>query len=188
MKITDFDIIVIGGSSGSLPILMEILNALPQGFSVPIVIVIHRLKNVESDLQTILSSNLTVCEPEDKDAIIPGGIYLAPQNYHLLVENDHTFSMDYSEAVNYSRPSIDVTFTSVAGVYKEKTLAILLSGANKDGADGINEIIEHGGSGIAQDPATAEYTAMPEAAIQANSMVQVLAKEKIIELILTQQS
>lgn len=106
-------------------------------------------------------------------------MYLAPQNYHLLVEEDYSFSLDYSEAVNFSRPSIDVTFSNVADVYGEKALGILLSGANKDGARGLCDIIDAGGKGIVQNPDTAEYSAMPSAGIEYNKRVMIMKPEEI---------
>jgi two-component system chemotaxis response regulator CheB len=162
------EILVIGGSAGSLQVLRELLNAVPQHTKYAVLVVIHRLKNVTSELEKIISDNKTIHEPEDKEPIRPGHIYLAPQNYHLLIENDRTFSLDYSEAVNFSRPSIDVTFESVATVYRESAVAILLSGANNDGAVGIKYILEANGMAIVQDPETAEYPAMPLAAIEKN--------------------
>jgi two-component system chemotaxis response regulator CheB len=185
MKKSDYDIVVIGGSSGSIPVITGIIKALPVDFMLPIVIVIHRKKNVESSLKTTLSATKNIREPEDKDIIEQGVIYLAPQNYHLLVEEEHTFSLDSDELVQFSRPSIDVTFISVAGIYKERTIGIILSGANSDGADGIAAITAHGGLGIAQDPDTAEYPTMPQAAIKSNPDSKVCSVEKIVDILLS---
>lgn len=175
----DFDIIAIGGSAGSIPVLTRMLEALPEVFSVAVVIVVHRMKNVDSGLARMLSATKKITEPEDKERVKPGCIYLAPQNYHLLVEEDKTFSMDYAEPVHYCRPSIDVTFMSVSSVYKEKTLGFLLSGANRDGAEGLSDIIERGGIGIAQRPDLAEAPAMPEAALKMNTNAKAYSPEKI---------
>lgn len=161
------ELVAIGGSAGSLPSIVSIIEALPKKFDFSVIIVIHRLKNVSSDMERILSSeekNIFIREPEDKESIKKGVIYLAPQNYHLQIEDDKTFSLDYSEPVNFSRPSIDVTFDCVASVFKDKGTGILLSGANADGAHGLSRIIEKGGIGIVQDPQTADYPAMPLAA------------------------
>ncbi|MFL9482275.1 chemotaxis protein CheB [Chitinophagaceae bacterium LWZ2-11] len=131
-----FDLIIIGGSAGSLNIIEEILAALPSTFEIPIIIIIHRMRNVLSEMDKLLSvgtGNKKVIEPEDKTPLKSNYIYLAPQNYHLLIEEDRTLSLDYSEQINFSRPSIDVSFESAAKVFKNKLLAILLSGANKDG-------------------------------------------------------
>ena len=180
----DIELIVVGGSSGSIPVLMQIINSLPDDFKVPVVLIIHRMKNVESELKTLLSSTKKIIEPEDKEPIRQGCVYLAPQNYHLLIEDNKTFSLDYSELVNYSRPSIDVTFMSASEVYKKQTMGILLSGANKDGAEGINTIIKNGGCGIVQDPASAGCPIMPESAIEINNAVNILNPAAIISMIL----
>ena len=179
------DIVVIGGSSGSIGVITAMLRGLPANFRPPIVIVIHRMKNVKSDLKKILSHENNIQEPEDKEELMSGCIYLAPQNYHLLVERERIFSLDYSELVNYSRPSIDVTFSSIAHVYKERAIGIVLSGANTDGANGIAHIMAHGGRGIAQDPATAEYSFMPEAAIKKNPGIEIHDPSTIVDILLS---
>ena len=180
------DVIVIGGSAGSLQIIISILEALPEKFDFTIIVVIHRLKNVASEMNKIIGGSnrlLRICEPEDKEYIEKGIVYLAPQNYHLQIEEDKTFSLDYSEAINYSRPSIDVTFECAASVYKDKTIGILLSGANDDGAAGLSAIIKNGGSGIVQDPETAEYPAMPTSAIAMNHKVLIRKPEYIVHYV-----
>lgn len=180
------EMVAIGGSAGSLPVIISILKALPAKFNFTVIIVVHRLRNVTSEMQHILAAGnpiLNVHEPEDKEPIKKGMVYLAPQNYHLQIEEDKTFSLDYSEAVNYSRPSIDVTFDCVASVYKHKAAGILLSGANDDGAEGLSAIIKKGGIGIVQDPSTADYTAMPKAAIAMNNKVLARKPEYIIHYI-----
>ena len=173
--------VVIGGSAGSIPIIADLLQTLPKPFGGTVLIVVHRLKNAPSELPKLLPGDetITVCEPNDKDTVRPGTVYLAPQNYHLLIEADETFSLDYSEPIHYSRPSIDVTFTSVACVYTNRATAILLSGANRDGADGLQSILAWGGTGIIQDPTTADYPAMPLAAGEQNPHVLTLKPEQI---------
>jgi two-component system, chemotaxis family, protein-glutamate methylesterase/glutaminase len=178
------DIIAVGGSAGSLPVLVSAIQALPQRLSVPVLIVVHRLKNVDSTLKSMLSPREWVREPDDKEKLKGGVIYLAPQNYHLLVEEDGTVSLDTSELVNYSRPSIDVTFMSVASVYGNKALAILLSGANKDGVAGLDRIVKCGGRAIVQDPATAISATMPQSAVENVAGVEVQTPEKIVNTIL----
>lgn len=181
------ELIIIGGSAGSLPVLTQILKALPGDFTLPIVVVIHRQKNVVSEFAKILSEstkkNGTISEPDDKEPIQPSHIYLAPQNYHLLIEQDRSFSLDYSEAVKFSRPSIDVSFESAATVYKESLVAILLSGANNDGAAGLESVVNMGGTAIVQEPSTAEFKVMPLAAIETVSNVQVLSPQGICRYI-----
>lgn len=174
-------VIVIGGSAGSLSTLFEILKAVPQHVDVPIIIVLHRLRNVVSEMDKILSqyTNRLVVEPDDKDPLKKNVVYLAPQNYHLLVEEEGFFSLDYSEVVQYSRPSIDVTFESVATVYASGVLAILLSGANSDGTAGVAKILEKKGTVVVQHPDTAQYAFMPENAIDNNIDVKVLTPHEI---------
>jgi two-component system chemotaxis response regulator CheB len=166
------DIVVIGGSAGSISVISELIEALPSPFDFAVVIVIHRSKNVISEMEQILAvkrKEIMVKEPDDKEPIQKNCVYLAPQNYHLLIEETHSFCLDYSEPVSYSRPSIDVTFESIAEIYTEKAVAILLSGANGDGSHGMAEIIARGGIGIVQEPSTAEYPVMPQLALDANA-------------------
>lgn len=185
MNEKQFDIVAIGGSAGSLHVLADVLKNLPQKLPFPVVIVLHRMKNVESELDRLLAleTNIQVLEPDDKQAVMDGKVYLAPQNYHLLIEQDRTFSLDYSELVNYSRPSIDVTFSGIAKVYSNKAVGILLSGANKDGAEGLQEIHDASGLAIVQDPLTAEYAAMPHAAIQLMPDCKICSPKEIIKLL-----
>lgn len=158
--------IAIGGSAGSLPVLAALLEQLPASVGGAMMIIVHRLKNVTSDLDRLLSFKTPIVEPDDKETILPHRIYLAPQNYHLLVENEEAFALDYAEALHYSRPSIDVSFASVAAVYGPRALGILLSGASKDGAEGLQRIIAAGGTGIVQDPESALFDTMPRAALE----------------------
>ena len=178
------EVIVIGGSSGSIPVVMQIISALPDSYPIPIVIVIHRLRNVASELAQVMSATHQIHEPEDKEPLQKGHIYLAPQNYHLLIENDKTFSMDYSEPVNYSRPSIDVTFMCAATVYRENAVGILLSGANKDGADGIDTIIRKGGRAIVQDPSCCQSPVMPREAFKKNSLIEIQNVPSLVNTLL----
>ena len=179
---SDFKVVLIGGSAGSLPTVTRILQQLPSPFKVPVVIIVHRQKNIHSEMARILeihSGQKKIMEPEDKQPIEPGHIYLAPQNYHLLFEDQHTFSLDYSELVQYSRPSIDVTFESAASVFKQSTLCVLVSGSNNDGTRGIEAILQNGGKALVQEPASAEYNVMPLSALQMNPLAQSVAPDKI---------
>lgn len=174
--------VAIGGSAGSIPVVMELLKALPAQFTFSVFIVLHRLKNVPSSMDVILmnkGNGIFIEEPDDKEVIQEHHVYLAPQNYHLLIETDKTISLDYSEPVHYSRPSIDVTFESVAQTYAGSAVAILLSGANQDGANGLLAIVGQGGTAIVQDPATAEYPAMPQAALDRNKNAIRMTPENI---------
>ena len=181
----DIEFIVIGGSAGSLPILFQLFkNQIKR--RVPIAIIIHRQRSGNSELVKIFKSATDLnafIEPEDKEAINTSCIYIAPQNYHLLIEKDHTFSLDYSEAVRYSRPSIDVTFESAAKVYGSKVAGIILSGANSDGTAGLEKIVKAGGVGIAQAPETATYGAMPRSAIDKVEGIKVMTPNEILEFL-----
>lgn len=158
---------VIGGSAGSLNVLIQILPLLDPDLLVAIVIVLHRKGSGDNTLPIFLATrtSLKVKEAEEKEDIESGTIYIAPADYHLLMEQDGTFSLDDSEKVNYSRPSIDITFESAADVYGPKLAGILLSGANADGAAGLNVIKNSGGIVAVQDPACAEVAYMPQQAI-----------------------
>lgn len=174
-------IILIGGSAGSLQVLIAIIRSLPQNFSIPIVLVLHRQRQAVSEMKQVLNTfnDKQVLEPDDKSPISNCCFYLAPQNYHLLIEADRTFSLDYSEPVRYSRPSIDVSFESAAMVYASGTTAIILSGANNDGAEGMQAVLAAGGNAIVQNPATAEFPMMPTAAIYANPTALVMDQNEI---------
>jgi two-component system, chemotaxis family, protein-glutamate methylesterase/glutaminase len=176
------DIVAIGGSAGSISVIGELIAALPVPFDFKVVVVVHRSKNVISEMEQILAvkrKEIIVKEPDDKEPIQKNCVYLAPQNYHLLIEESHSFCLDYSEPVFYSRPSIDVTFESIAEIYTERAVAILLSGANGDGARGMAKIIAKGGVGIVQEPSTAEYHVMPKLALEHNAAAEILAPSGI---------
>lgn len=181
------NIIMIGGSWGGLKASMSILSGLPAGYPFPVILVLHRLKNFESDLQGIFRKKLSlqVREIEEKEKIIPGCVYIAPSNYHVLIEKDQTFSLDVSEYENYSRPSIDVTFKNASEVYGAGTAGILLSGASKDGSQGLKQIQEKGGMALVQDPEEAEVDTMPLSAISLIPECRVMTLDKIHEFLLS---
>ena len=160
-------LIVMGGSSGSLDAFFVILGMLNKDFNIPIIFVLHRNSDVNESLAGLLSikTNLIVKEADEKELISKGHVYLAPPDYHLLIEKDGSLSLDASAKIKYSRPSIDVTFHSAADVYKEKLTGIILSGANADGAEGIAYIKQHGGIAIVQAPGQALFAFMPQQAI-----------------------
>lgn len=159
--------IIIGTSAGGIHTLKAIISKLPKDFAFPIVIVIHRLKNVKSHLVQVLQSfsKLEVKEAEEKEQMLGGKIYVAPSNYHLLLEDDSSFSLTVDEVVNFSRPSIDISFISFGEVLKEKLLGIVLTGANSDGARGLKSIQQNGATVWVQDPDDAYVSSMPRAAI-----------------------
>ncbi|MBE5317933.1 chemotaxis protein CheB [Pedobacter sp. MR2016-19] len=159
--------LVIGGSAGSLDVLLEIFPALRNDIRFPIIIVVHRKASNESLLTDLLKSRTTLAvgEAEEKEFLIPGKVFIAPADYHMLIEEDRSISLDYSEKINYSRPSIDVTFQSAAEVFKEKLVCILLSGSNADGVEGLKRVNNYGGSVVIQNPNTAIMPYMPQQAV-----------------------
>ncbi|HEU4555103.1 MAG TPA: chemotaxis protein CheB [Chitinophaga sp.] len=179
--VNKYRMVVIGGSAGSLDVILKIVAAVQDAADVAFIVVVHRAKTGDSILADLLSTQtkLAVKEVEDKEQILPGTIYIAPPDYHLLLENEYTFSLDASEKVHYSRPSIDVTFESAALVYKTTLVGILLSGANADGAAGIKTIADAGGYTIVQQPATAEVSYMPQRALSIARVSKVLEGEEI---------
>jgi len=160
-------LLVIGGSAGSLQVVLGLLTNLRAGFPLPILLILHRNNVFESSLEELLASrtDLPIKEVEEKEPVIRGTLYLCPADYHVLVEKNQTFSLDYSERIHYSRPSIDVGFRSAADVYGPGLIGLLLSGGNADGAEGLEYIQEKGGITVVQDPATADVPYMPQQAI-----------------------
>ncbi len=181
-----YEAIVIGVSSGGMTALKFIFSALPSDFSIPIIIVQHINANSDNQWIDLLNkkSNLTIKEADEKEKIVSGTTYIAPANYHLLIENDKTFSLTIDERVNFARPSIDVLFESAADAYKNKLIGIVLTGSNNDGAKGIKRIKELGGMAIIQDPETAESSTMPESAIAVVQPDYILSLEKIVQLLI----
>jgi two-component system, chemotaxis family, protein-glutamate methylesterase/glutaminase len=167
-----FKIIVIGASLGGVAALKVILSELPGNFPVSIAIAQHRHRESEQELGKFLQRHtlMPVREVEDKDEILPGRIYLAPADYHLLIEPGY-FSLSTDEPVSYARPSIDVLFESAADAYAEQVIGVVLTGANRDGAQGLAKIKRQGGVAIVQEPTTAESRTMPEAALAAIAQV-----------------
>ncbi|MFN6946369.1 MAG: chemotaxis protein CheB [Cytophagaceae bacterium] len=163
-----YEAIVIGGSLGGMEAVSGIIKGLPGDFNIPVIVVLHRLKNVKSSLIQLLSkySALPVYEIEDKTEIKEGAVYVAPANYHTLIEKNRTFSLDCSEAINYCRPSIDVLFESATEQFGNRLIGIVLTGANNDGSKGLKAIAENGGVTIVQDPDTAESDVMPVSALK----------------------
>jgi two-component system, chemotaxis family, protein-glutamate methylesterase/glutaminase len=159
--------VVIGASAGALEALSAILPALPAGFRLPLIVVVHVPPNKRSALTELFQAKcrLSVREVEDKEPISGGTIYFAPPDYHLLIEVDKTLSLSSDEPVLFSRPSIDVLFESAAEAYGAALIAIVLSGANQDGAKGMSAVVEAGGVAIIQTPAEAFASAMPQAAV-----------------------
>ena len=178
--------IVIGVSSGGMSAMKVLFSLLPKDFNTPIIIVQHINARSDSHWIKLLNekSNLHIKEADEKEKIESGNIYIAPPNYHLLIEKDKTFSLTIDERVNFARPSIDVLFESAAEAYKNKLIGIVLTGSNNDGTNGIKRIKECGGLAIIQDPKTAESAYMPASAIAAIEPDYVLPLENIVELLI----
>jgi len=180
-----FNIVAIGGSAGSFSVVSRILSQIRPDFNIPMVICLHRLKHVRSGLIEGLNfkSNINLVEPYDKQKIEPNTVYIAPANYHLFIEYDRTFSLSTEESLNHSRPAIDHTLSSAAFTYREKALGILLTGANKDGAQGMKEIYEKKGYTIVQDPKTSDVETMPKAALKLFTPDQIMSPTEIINFL-----
>lgn len=180
--------IVIGASFGGMNAIRNLLSELPEGFNLPVAVVLHIGSNNISTYLERLNTKLPmkVKEAEEKAKIMPGEVYFAPPNYHLQIEKNHTFSLSTDKKVNYSRPSIDVLFETAAWTYKEELLGIVLTGSNNDGAAGLQTIKKHGGLAIVQNPENAQAKIMPESAIKQCNPDYILDLEdipgKIIEL------
>lgn len=177
----NYDMIAIGTSWGGLDAVSRLLAGLDDGVESTIVVAQHRGPHAQRGLLELLLQRHVerpVSEPEDKETIQHKHIYIAPADYHLLVENGH-FSLSVEERVNFARPSIDILFESVADAYRERAIGVVLTGANVDGAAGLAAIKARGGVAIVQDPRTAARGTMPEAAIGATVTDAVLPLEEI---------
>ena len=176
-----YEAVVIGVSAGGTEALSTILPSLPGEFKLPIVIVQHMHPNSDNFLAKLLTekTQLTVKEAEEKEKITAGTIYLAPANYHLLIEDDRTFLLSTAERVNYARPSIDVLFETAADVFGAGLIGVILTGANSDGSQGLKRIKEKGGLTIVQDPNTADMDSMPRAALAAFAVDHVVTIDEL---------
>lgn len=183
----NYRVVVIGGSAGSLDVLLRLLKHLSGIPKYALVVVLHRKSGEDMTLEELigLKTAMPVTEVEDKTPLKPGAIYIAPADYHLLFEKNGTLSLDISEKVNYSRPSIDVTLESAAEAYGKELLAILLSGANADGTEGLLAVQQAGGRVVVQDPASAEMPFMPRNAIENLNPDAILDVEGIADYLVT---
>ena len=179
-----YELLLIGGSAGSLEVLLNLLPLLRADLPLAIAIVLHR-KSGESLLVDLLRDKTTwpVMEAEEKQPIEKGKVYVAPPDYHLLVEGDKTFSLDVSEKVHYSRPSIDVSFETAAEAYGSSLIGLLLSGANADGAEGLRQIKQAGGLTIVQDPKEAAVSYMPQQAIDLTEVDYVASTKEMAAIV-----
>ncbi len=175
-----FKAVVIGTSAGGFHALQVILGALPNDFEFPIIIVQHRMASSNA-LPELLNhtTQLRVKEAEDKEPLVAGTVYVAPADYHLLVEKDGRLQLSEDERENFSRPSIDVLFESAADAFGDKLIGVLLTGASRDGAKGLGKIKAYQGCTIVQDPRTAEFKVMPQSAIAELRVDHILPLEEI---------
>jgi two-component system chemotaxis response regulator CheB len=160
--------LVIGVSTGGVAALKFLLGALPADFPIPVLIVTHITPDSDDGIAVLLNAlcSIRVKEADEQEHIAPGTVYLAPANYHLLVERDGTLALSIDPPVNYARPSVDVLFESAAEVYGAGLIGVILTGAGSDGSTGLLKIKKYGGVTIVQDPTDAEMDSMPRSALQ----------------------
>ncbi|MDI7204593.1 chemotaxis protein CheB [Leptospira santarosai] len=182
----NYEAIVMGVSAGGMNAMKAILPSLPSEYGIPLILVQHIGPRSDGTWFRILGDlcDIRIKEAEEKEKIEPGTVYVAPPNYHLLIERDKTVSLSVTERVNFSRPSIDVLFESASDAYGDRLIGIVLTGANSDGAKGLKKIKENGGLAIVQDPLCSEASLMPESAIRAGPVDHILSLEKITELLI----
>lgn len=173
-------IVVVGASWGGLQALTTLVSGFAADFPLPVVVVQHRSRDSTNALAELLQdvSKLSICEVEDKAPIVDGHVHIAPPDYHLLVDRG-SFSLSIEAPLRYSRPSIDITFESVAYEYNDTAIGVVLTGANQDGSEGLKTIVARGGAAIVQDPQAAESPTMPRAALKAVPTATVLPLEGI---------
>jgi two-component system chemotaxis response regulator CheB len=186
-NLPNFDIVALAASAGGLTALIEVLSHLPADFKAAIVIVQHLDPRHPSLMAEILGRRtpLTVKQAKEGDKLTPGTVYIAPPNNHLLVNSDGTASLSQSEMVHFLRPSADLLFESLAGSYKERAIAVVLTGTGSDGAMGVEAIQKMGGTVIAQDDKSAEFPGMPSAAIKTGNVDFILPLAEISSALLT---
>jgi two-component system, chemotaxis family, protein-glutamate methylesterase/glutaminase len=176
-----YDVVAIGASAGGLAAVCTLLRLLPETFEIPIVVVQHRAKESVALAEVLQDcTRLRVQEAEDKVPLEPRSVYIAPPDYHLLID-DGRLALSTEDLVLFSRPSIDVFFDSAADAYGAGVIGIVLTGANSDGSKGLKKIAARGGQTIVQNPETAEIQVMPAAATQAVRNARILDLEAIAE-------
>ena len=177
--------VVIGASAGGVEALLSLLPPLSAGFPVPLVVVLHLPDNRDSLLPELFGRRmgLRVKEAQDKETLQPSTLYFAGAGYHLCIESDLRFSYSHDAPLHYSRPAIDYLFESAADAYGAALLGILLTGANEDGARGLNTIRQRGGITVVQDPQEAHVATMPEAALALQQPDHILPLRGILALL-----
>ncbi len=187
ISIRHIEAIVIGTSAGAIASLSRLLPSLPQDFPLAILVAVHVPADQPHSISHLLQTKcrITVKEAEDKEPILPGTVYFAPPDYHLLVEADHRLSLSNEEPVNFSRPSIDVLFESAADIYRENLLALVLTGANHDGAQGARTVGRAGGMVWVQNPDSATARMMPESALAACPTAEAFSLADLTDLLVS---
>lgn len=183
----DFKVVVIGVSTGGVSALKKILGELPADFPIPILVVTHITPDSNDGLALLLDSlcAIRVKEADELESITPGTVYLAPANYHLLVERGGIMALSVDPPVNFARPSVDVLFGSAAEVYGSELIGVILTGAGNDGSKGLLSLKERGGVAIVQDPDDAEIDAMPRNALQLLKADYVVTLQQVSTLLKT---
>lgn len=184
-QISPYDAIAIGVSFGGLKALSMVLAHLDGLLPVPVLVVQHHDPQADDFLARYLDglSGLQVKEAEEKERLCPGVVYIAPANYHLLVEEDWSLTLSVDAKVNFSRPSIDVLFESCADVFGPRLIGVVLTGANHDGSQGLRLIKEYGGLAVVQDPLEAEAPVMPRAALAVTEVDHVVSLAQLAPLL-----
>ena len=180
-----YQAVVIGASAGGLHALLAILKQLPRNYALPVVVVQHIGEHMEPSLADYLDRccDISVREADEKQFIEGSTVYIAPAGYHLLVEEDRTFSLSVDPRVQYARPSIDVLFDSAADAFGPNLVGVVLTGANADGSQGLKKIKTVGGMAVVQNPDTAEASEMPRKAMEITAVDYVMALEEIGQLL-----
>jgi two-component system, chemotaxis family, protein-glutamate methylesterase/glutaminase len=182
-----FDIVALAASAGGLNALSELLSTMPAEFTAAIAIVQHLDPRHRSLMADILNRRtaMRVQQAEEGDTLTPGTVYIAPPDRHLLVNGDGTLSLSQSELVHFLRPSADLLFESMAGSYKDRAIAVVLTGTGTDGTMGVGAVKKMGGTVIVQDPKTAEFSGMPSAAVQTGNVDFILPLDEISTALVT---
>ena len=188
--ISGIEAIVVGASAGGVEALLSIFGDLPQAFGLPIIAVLHLPDERRSQLAEVFARRLQipVREGQDKEVIQPGTLYFASPGYHLSVEHDRSLSLSQEDRVHHSRPAIDYLFASAGDVYGKRLLAILLTGANQDGAQGLAHVKQSGGITVVQDPDEARIAVMPRAALALHTPDHILTLSRIASLLASLES
>jgi two-component system, chemotaxis family, protein-glutamate methylesterase/glutaminase len=184
-SVRGIEAIVIGASAGGVEALLTVFGELPADFGLPIIAVLHLPDERRSHLAEVFDRRvaMSVVEARDKEVLKPGTLYFAGPGYHLSVEHDRSLSLSQEDRVHHSRPAIDFLFESAADTYGTGLLAILLTGANHDGARGLAHVKQQGGTTVVQDPTEARVAVMPRAALALHTPDHILTLGRIGSLL-----